>query len=102
MSIQIGEYNFEGPHSNTASLLDASGIYAILTHNGSQYVVLDIGESATVKSRIESHDRKACWEQNAKSGLYVAVHHTPNKQQAGRKEIEQALRAQYTPTCGDR
>lgn len=103
MAIRIGSYNFEGPYSNTSVLQDRAGLYAILTLTGTgRYEVVDIGESATVKSRVESHDRQPCWQQNAKQGLYCAVLYTPHLQDVGRRNIEQSLRDLYTPACGVR
>lgn len=102
MSITIGKYNFEGPYKNTESLQDKSGVYAILCHSGPKYNLVDVGESATVKSRVDSHDRKDCWKRNCSSTLEVAVLYTPNAQQAGRMVIEQELRDQYNPPCGQR
>ena len=103
MAIRIGSYTFEGPYSNTSTLQDRAGLYAILTLTGTgNYEVVDIGESATVKSRVESHDRAPCWQRNAKQGLYYAVLYTPHLQDAGRRNIEQALRDLYAPACGVR
>ncbi len=102
MSITLAGYKFNGPFKSTSSLEDKSGVYAILTPtNASRYKVVDVGESATVKSRVENHDRKSCWQRNASSGrLYYAVHYTPGLHQAGRKTIEQKVRQQYNPPCG--
>jgi hypothetical protein len=100
MSINIGKYTFEGPYTNTGSLQDKSGVYAILYHSGQNYNLVDVGESAKVKSRVEGHDRKECWKKNCSSTIEVAVLYTPNAQQAGRMEIEQELRDQYSPNCG--
>lgn len=102
MSITIGRYGFTGPFKATSQLEDKSGVYAILTlAANSHYNVVDIGESATVKSRVESHDRKSCWQRNAINGdLYYAAYYTPGSQQAGRMEIEQELRKKYDPPCG--
>ncbi len=103
MSINIGGYTFEGPHSLTGALQDRSGIYAVLTStDGKSFTVIDIGESATVKSRIEGHDREECWKRNRHGILYWAVLYTPNQPQAGRVRIEQALRAEFQPVCGIR
>lgn len=102
MAISVGNYSFEGPYTSTNSLEDKSGVYAIHCYIDSKYYLIDIGESATVKTRIENHDRTDCWKRNCNGQLTVSVLYTPNKQQAGRKEIEQELRQQYNPTCGER
>jgi len=102
VSIAIGQYTFEGPYDKTASLQDHSGIYAILCYRDSKYVVIDLGESAKVKERVENHDRKDCWKKNCTGTLMVAAYYTPNLQSSGRVLIEQELRAQYNPACGER
>src|SRR5437899_7335794 len=102
MSITVGPYTFEGPFSDTESLQDRSGVYTIHCYRDGNYYLVDVGESATVKSRVESHDRKDCWSRNCSGTLTVSVFYTPNLQQAGRKEIEQAIRNQFNPPCGDR
>ena len=103
MAIRIGSYNFEGPYMNTSDLYDRAGVYAILTLTwAGNYEVVDIGESATVRSRVETHDRQPCWQRNAKQGLYCAVLYTPHLQDDGRRSIEQSLRDQFTPACGVR
>lgn len=104
MSIDFGRWQAEGPYDSTASLQDTSGVYVILTRRGptEQWVVIDVGESATVKSRVENHDRKDCWQRNSRGVLAVAVFYTPGMQQAGRMAIEQELRKLFNPPCGDR
>lgn len=102
MTITVGNYTFEGPYNNTSQLKDNSGVYAVLCLKEDQYFLIDIGESATVKTRIESHDRAGCWKNNCAGTLFVSVQYTPNKQQAGRMLIEQELRNLLNPTCGER
>lgn len=102
MSITIGNYTFDGPFTSTDKLEDKSGVYAIICSSEGKNYVIDIGESAQVKTRIENHDRAECWKKNCNGTLKVAVYYTPNKQQTGRKEIEQELRDKYDPPCGDR
>jgi hypothetical protein len=100
--ISIGNYQFEGPFPTTASLHDRSGVYAILDHRSDGYHLLDCGESAAVKTRVANHDRQPCWNRNSKGVLKVAVCYTPNLQQTGRMQVEQAIRQQFDPTCGKR
>jgi excinuclease UvrABC nuclease subunit len=100
MSITVGNYSFEGPYTDTSKLEDSSGVYAIHCLRDSKYYLIDVGESASVKNRVESHDRQVCWKRECKKTLTVSVLYTPNKQQTGRMEIEQELRKQYDPPCG--
>jgi len=100
MSIKIGEHIFEGPYTDIGMLQDKSGVYAIVCHSGQSYSLVDIGESATIKSRVESHDRKDSWAKNCSSTLEVAALYTPNAQQTGRMAIEQELRNRLNPPCG--
>lgn len=103
MSITIGNYDFSGPFKSTSSLEDKGGIYAILTPStANNYKVLDVGESGNVKSRVENHDRKSCWERNANSGgLSYAVYYTPGMTESERQKIEHEIREKSKPTCGE-
>lgn len=96
------EYTFEGPYSNTNQLEDRSGVYFITWYKNNEYYPIDVGESKNVKTRIETHDRKDCWDENCNGQLMAAVYYTPNKQQQGRMEIEQDIRCNYNFPCGDR
>ena len=101
MGIKIGNYTFDGPYTSTDKLEDRSGVYAILCQKeGNNYRVVDGGESAMVKSRVDSHYRKDCWKRNCKSTLTVAVCYTPNLQQPGRMAMEQEIRKQFDMACG--
>jgi len=100
MSIIVGKYTFEGPYTLTDKLEDRSGIYAIHCYRDDKYYLIDVGESAAVKSRVETHDRKDCWKRECAGTFTVSVHYTPNLQQAGRMQIEQEIRTQYEPPCG--
>ena len=104
MSLVIVGQTFQGPFSSTSSLEDRSGVYVIVTRRNSseKYTVVDAGESATVKTRVSNHDRSECWNQHNLGELKVTVCYTPNLGQPGRKEIEQEVRRQYSPACGDR
>ncbi len=102
MSISVGRYTFDGPFKDTGSLEDRSGVYAIHDWRTSGYHLVDVGESAQVRTRVELHDRKPCWIGNKQGTLTVSVLYTPNAQQAGRMAIEQEIRHQYNPPCGDR
>ncbi len=101
MSITVGRFEFDGPYADTGYLEERSGVYAILCRQNGGYGVVDVGESATVRSRVENHDRVACWR-GVSNALAVAVCYTPGLQQSGRQAIEQELRNRFDPPCGDR
>ncbi len=101
MSLRVGEYTFEGPYTSTESLRDSSGVYLVLCNSGEKYHPIDVGESERVRSRVENHDRKPCWSRNCSSTLVVAVLYTPDKDEAGRRRIEQEIRGMYNFPCGE-
>ena len=102
MSLAILGHSFLDPVSTTSTLRDSSGVYVILTRKNSteNFTLVDVGESATVKTRVDNHDRSNCWNRNKQGELKVSVLYTPS--QSERMEIEQAIRAKYRPVCGDR
>ena len=102
MSFTVGKYEFAGPFNSTNQLEERSGVYVIVCSVNGQYQPVDCGESATVKSRVDNHDRGNCWNANCSGTLMVAVLYTPNLQSAGRVAIEQDIRRQYTFPCGQR
>ena len=102
MRITVGNYTFEGPYTDTSNLQDRSGVYAIHCYRDNAYYLIDVGESAQVKSRVDNHDRKDCWQRNCTGTLTVSVYYTPNLQSSGRTSIEQEIRRTYNPPCGER
>ncbi len=71
MSIAIAKYEFKGPYRDTALLEDRLGVYAILDQReNNRYPLLDVGESSNVKTRIDTHDRRDCWERNERGTIH--------------------------------
>lgn len=100
MAIQIGKHNFDGPHGNTGAIHAKSGVYVILGKSGgTQWSVVDVGESASVRERLDNHDRQPCWQHRGHRELAAAVLYVPEQQ---RMQIERELRASFNPPCGDR
>lgn len=98
MAIQLKSYPFDGPFDDTGSLHSQSGVYAILGKRptDTQYQVLDIGESQSMRERVGNHDRAPCWKRQ-QLPLYVAAYYC---NEATRMKIEQELRAWFNPPCG--
>ena len=101
MSINIGDYNFEGPFASTSNLRNESGVYAILGRASvdDDWNVVDIGKSEDVKDRVEDHDRKDCWEEQGYTILNYAACYC---NVIVRGLIESSLRQKYDPPCDER
>ncbi len=100
MAITIGDHKFEGPFPSTDDLKNQSGVYVILDKwsDGTNHI-LDVGESETVKERVDTHDRKDCWKENQQGTLTVAALYTG---EASRMKIEREIRQKYNVPCGER
>ena len=101
MGVNIGNYSFDGPFSTADSLKAQSGVYSILGRNNEleRWNVVDVGESENVRDRVANHDRKDCWKRQGYRSLAVAALYCDERT---RMRIEQELRAQFDPPCGDR
>lgn len=100
MSIKIGNYDFQGPYSNKNSIAGLSGVYVVLDRNrNGGYTVVDIGESANIKTRLNNHDRESCWQRNISGQITFAAIYTTEQ---SRMRIEKLLREKYAPACGVR
>lgn len=100
MPITVADYEFAGPFADPSSLEDRSGLYAIICRKAGSSHLTDVGESSSVRDRVENHDRRDCWETNCVDQIVYAALYTPNLQQQGRKGIEREIRDKYAPPCG--
>ena len=101
--MKISGYDFEGPHTDTANLKHAAGVYVILCkRSDGQWYVIDVGESTDVRERIDNHDRKDCWKRNCQGTLGVAVLYTPGWTLEQRHALERKIRDEFSPACGER
>ena len=102
MSIEFAGYSFEGPYTDTVYLKDEPGVYVILDQRSdSLWYALDVGESTQVKTRIENHDRKECWDSNQLGTRGYAVLYTPGWTDDQRRTLEQEVREKLSPPCGE-
>ena len=98
MSIRISGYDFEGPYASSDTLENRSGVYVVgYSIDAGRWRIIDVGESANIRTRIENHDRKDCWRRHASNGYQFGVYYTP---EARRMQIEKRIRAECNPPCG--
>jgi len=105
-SVDIGGLQFVCVQMKDADFSDIAAIYVILcVGQGGSWTVLDVGQSGELGQRIDSHDRKACWERKCVSGnIWVCVYPMPTSRHSKeqRLQVEKRLREQYRPLCGTR
>lgn len=103
MSLRVhtnnGHYAFDGPHTSTGALLQQSGVYVISTVVNGFHKVIDVGESHSIRHRIENHDRQNTWQQYIGDTLYVSALYCTEPQ---RMAIEPVIRQFHNPPCGVR
>ncbi|UCG92854.1 MAG: hypothetical protein JSV97_03875, partial [candidate division WOR-3 bacterium] len=83
------QYDFKGPFISPDKLEDKPGVYAILCEQSGRLDLIDLGESDQVKTRIENHDRKPCWERNCTGTINYAVYYIEHSNELSRIHIEQ-------------
>ena len=94
-------YEFEGPYPSTSSLRDRSGVYVILCQTGDKLRVIDVGESARLRTRVETHDRKECWEDECRGHIKYAAYYIEHGKKPSRVDVERDIRNLYDPPCGE-
>jgi hypothetical protein len=64
-NVTIGGRTFACVRLSEADFTDVAAVYVILcVGQDGNWTVLDVGQSGQVGSRIDDHDRKACWTRN--------------------------------------
>lgn len=106
VTLDIGDREFRCVPLTEADFIDQAAIYVILcVGEKGKWRVLDVGQSGELGTRIESHDRRDCWEEECATGnIWVCVYPMPSKRYSkqDRLNLEAALRRQYDPPCGKR
>jgi len=102
VSFQRWGYTVEGCWTNPNNLESRSGIYIIWGGNDKPNKVLDVGESHDVLNRVLSHERAECWKRNCIGSIWYSAIYTPNQQQSGRMTIEETIRKNENPPCGEK
>jgi len=102
LTIKIGGYDFEGPFLSTDRLEERPGVYAVICPEEGWFAILDVGEAADVKARLESDEAEECWREKSSGAYMFSVYYTGELGQERRQDIEMSLRKQYRPPCGGR
>jgi hypothetical protein len=65
----IAGYMFEGPYRGLERFPSESGLYAVISSDGKEYYLLDVGYSVNVKKSCQVNPRRTCWEQYRRGEL---------------------------------
>ena len=103
MAVKFGKYEFAGPYSGARYLYDKKGVYIILCKDireEDRYYIIDIDESDTVRTSVETHPRKICWTKNCYGIGYISVGVFYEEDKERRKKIIEYIRNLYDIPCG--
>lgn len=96
-----GQFQRQFTFESLGNLKDQPGVYVVLRKDapGDQdWTIIDVGQSESIKSRLENHDRKQCWEKENYTDLAVLYSEDNNF----RVNTESGIRTEYAPPCGER
>ncbi len=65
----IAGYMFEGPYRGLERFPSESGLYAVISSDGKEYYLLDVGYTVNVKKACQVNPRRTCWEQYRRGEL---------------------------------
>jgi len=101
MAFEMWGYQFEGAFSSADMLKASSGVYVIWCEEGKNWKVLDVGEAGDVKARVTNHERADCWRSNCSGTIRYSATYTSGMTEEQRRQIEQSIRSQVNPPCGE-
>jgi hypothetical protein len=106
VNVTIANYTFVCVRLSDADFNDTAAVYVILcVAEDRNWKVLDVGQSSELGSRIDNHERKACWLRNCpNNNIWVCVYSMPSDRYSreNRVALEKLIRQKYAPPCGER
>ena len=69
---EIAGYRFEGPYLGIRRIPKGSGLYAIVSYDGKQYYLLDVGYAKNISRACRVNPRKECWEKYKRGNIHFA------------------------------
>lgn len=97
--LNINGYQFWGYYTLAQEMQRLAGVYVIFDGQGDSFI--DVGQTGDFSDRPRNHDRKPCWLENCKNGIYFAARAEPNANI--RTQIEQTIRMNHPEMpCGEK
>lgn len=78
MPFEVGGYEFEGLHFDSAEIEMRQGVYVVVcVVDGELHCLLDVGTSGQLKERLGGHhDRHSCWKEQSHGEIGFGVLYT--------------------------
>ncbi len=98
--MQIAGYQFSEPKSlDGTNWKQVPAVYVPLDRGIEKYRVVDVGETDNLKERLTNHERRPCWEKNCRGRVFISA--KVERSETIRQEIENEIRKEYNPPCGE-
>ena len=105
MSFTIGSRTFQGPFSGLSDIADEPGVYVVVCpESGGSVLLVDVGQSANLRTTLKNHERKDCWARVCAAHAQApefGILYTRRISENYRRAVEQEIRNQYQPPCGN-
>ena len=97
----IAGYRFEGPYLGLRRIPQGPGLYAVVSYDGKQYYLLDVGYAKSIKRSCRVNPRKGCWENSKQGNIHYAFLQNDELDEEAYRLIVEEIRNRYKKIpCG--
>jgi len=98
----IAGYRFEGPYLGLRRIPQGPGLYAVVSYDGKQYYLLDVGYAKNIKRSCSVNPKKACWEDSKQGNIHYAFLQNDDLDEEAYRLIVEEIRKRYKKIpCGN-
>jgi hypothetical protein len=98
---EIGGYRFEGPYLGLRRIPKGPGLYAVISYDGKQYYLLDIGYAKNLQRACQVNPRKECWEKTKVGNIHFAFLQNDELDVTAYRSLVEEIRDRYKKIpCG--
>jgi hypothetical protein len=97
----IAGYQFEGPYIDLRRIPQGTGLYAVISYNGKEYYLLDVGYAKNIRRSCQVNPRKECWEQFKQGNIHFCFLQNNDLDEEAYRLIVEEIRKRYKKIpCG--
>jgi len=86
---------FEGPYITLRRVPTDPGLYAIISYDGKQYYLLDVGYVKNIRRACQVNPRKECWEKHKQGNIHYAFLVNSDLDEESYRSIASAIRKKF-------